>query len=283
MTDIFMHRDMGLSIATGLDAVVFEVPLPDQTMIKEIRGKVSIKSAAPVDSDDMVYYTCNGYVIRITDADTVDSVNDIWDRFIPKDTAFAEDSYNIDEVTPVTLSEEEFGEINLLELFGDSRGQKQIYARQEGINIASMGVQPFLDTTFKYLPTAHFDVNVRKNVANSDKCYCLFGVANPDGANISTTINPTTLSEIEWNQLKYVDRLVENVWEVVSGLVDPEASGATLPGELGMAFLERMIEEVPRQTANTFKYLSGTIHAHMRGYVRLAVPGDFNMKMLGRN
>ncbi len=278
-----MHRDMSVSVGSGLDSVVFEVPLPDQTLMKEVRGKLSVKTAAHLDMDQMMYYSCNGYVIRITDADTVDTVNDIWDRFIPKDTAFAEDSYNIDEAAAVTIAEEEFGDINLLELFGDSRGEKKIFERQAGIDIASMRAQPILDTTFKYLPTDHFDIDVQRNVGNADKCYCLFGVSNPDGANIVTEVNPTTLAEVEWNRLKFVDRLVENTWEVVAGLVDPEASGALLPGESGMAFLERMIEEVPRAVANTFNYQAGVLHAHMRGYVRLSVPGDFNMKMLGRN
>ncbi len=278
-----MHRDMSRSIPAGADNVICEWPLPDQTVMKEVRGKVSIKGLAPVDMDQMSYYSCNGYVIRITDADTPDSVDDIWDRFVDKDAAFAEDSYNIDEATPVTVTEEEFGAINLLELFGDSRGAKRIFERQQGINIASMGVQPFLDTTFKYLPMDHFQVAVSKNVGNSDKCYCLFGVGNPDGALIDTTVNPNTLAEVEWNRLKFVDRLVENTWEVVAGLVDPEASGALLPGETGMAFLEKMIEDVPHQVANSFNYFSAVIHAHMRAYVRLSVPGDFNMKMLGRN
>ncbi len=274
---------MSRSVPAGADQVIAEWPLPDQTVMKEVRGKVSIKTLAPVDMDEMAYYSCNGYVIRITDADTVDTVDDIWDRFVDKDAAFAEDSYNIDEAAPVAATEEEFGAINLLELFGDSRGQKRIYERQQGINIASMGVQPFLDTTFKYLPMDHFQVGVQRNVGNSDKCYCLFGVGNPDGALIDTTVVINTLAEVEWNRLKFVDRLVENTWEVVAGLVDPEASGALLPGETGMAFLEKMIEDTPHQVASTFNYLSGVIHAHMRAYVRLSVPGDFNMKMLGRN
>lgn len=283
MTDIFMHHDMSVSIAAGADSVVFEKPLPDQTLMREVRGHASIKSAALINMDEMIYYSFNGYVIRITDPDTVDTVNDIWDRFVPKDTAFAEDAYNIDEAAADVTSEEELGIINLLELFGDSKGIKSIFERQNHINIAKMGGQPILDTTFKYLATDSFPVHVTRNVANSDKCYVLFGVSNPDVALVSTSVNPTTLAEVEWNRLKFVDRLVENTWEVVAGLVDPEASGALLPGESGMVFLQRMIEDTPLQVADTFNYLAGVLHAHMRGYVRLAVPGDFNMKMLGRN
>ncbi len=278
-----MHRDRSMSIGAGTDQVVGEWPLPDQTVMTEVFGKVSVKSLAPMDMDQMMFYSASGYVIRITDADTPDSVADIWDRFVDKDAPFAEDSYDIDEATPDVATEEEFGMINLLELFGDSRGQKKIFQRQEGVDIASMRVQPFLDTTFKYLPTAHFEVNVNRNVANSDKCYCLFGVGNPDGALISATVAVNTLAEVEWNRLKFVDRLLENTWEVVAGLVDPESSGALLPGETGMAFLERMIEDIPRQAANTFNYLSAVIHARMRGFIKLSVPGDFNMKVLGRN
>lgn len=283
MTDIFMHRDMSISVTGGADRVVFEAPLPDQTLLREIRGTCSIKNVALMNMDELMYYSISGYVIRVTDPDTVDAVNDIWDRFVPKDLAFAESSYDIDETTPVVATEEELGDLNLLELFGDSKGTTKVFERQKKISIASMGVQPILDTTFKYLPMDHFDINVRKNVGNRDKCYLLFGVGNPDAANVTTTVDPTTLAEVEWNRLKFVDRLVENVWEVVAGLVDPEASGATLPGETGMAFLERMIEEVPRQAADTFNYTNSVIHATMRAYCRIAVPGDFNMKMLGRN
>lgn len=278
-----MHRDMAVAVGSGSDSVIFEAPMPDQTLVREIRGNVSIKSLAPLNMDEMMYYSCRGYVIALPDPDTVDAVNDIWDRFVPKDVAWTEDAYDIDTSANITATEEEFGMVSLLDLFNDNKGLKEVFSREAHIDIAKMHVQPFLDTTFKYLAMDHFKVNVQKNVGNSVKSYLLFGVGNPDAALVSTSQDPNTLLETNWNRLKYVDRLVENTWEVVAGLVDPEASGALLPGETGMAFLEDMIEQIPRQVANTFNYLAGVIHARMRGYVRLAVPGDFNMKMLGRN
>lgn len=255
--------------------VIGEFPLPAKCSLEATWLNHHMVADSPIDYDDVLHNRMYGYLIPVDDPDTNVALDTLWDTRVPKDIDWAEDALDLDEEAAKTTPVDALGIPSLWGVLGIDKGVREIFKYSKTLSLASMGITPYLDTTLKYLPTDFHPVNISKAKHTSEHCMVLFG-ASTAGYGDSTTTLPTMPSEQNWKRLQYVDILVEQAWLAMSGIADAEGSGATLPFESGMAFLESILEDDMRYDATTFIMTATTQQHLLEGTFCIEVPGDFS-------
>lgn len=217
------------------DETIAFVPLPTGSKLNNTWLDVSVIADVAHSFKASAFYGITGYVLQIEDPDTATTLNTIWDQQVTKEVSSQAGVTDLDLAgSPTTASasvavsepESQPGYIDLEELLGtDNRGNLQVFKRRKMITFAKnpTGWDPGSGGT--YIPMDHFTTHLRSGPRVEAMSYLIFGFSAPAMDNRSTG-EPTTISEIDWFYLQFLDMFIEEMLKDLIGLTTAAGPGA---------------------------------------------------------
>lgn len=236
----FRHQLQHNSIPSNQDEVIGHAILPSDCQLNGVQGQVHCQMAATVPFNRAVMYACDGWVIPVDDPDTVDVIDDIWDRFVEKDNPAT--SFDLDTASADTISFDEPGTPNSDRIagLGELDQSKRFFRRRKLMTFQSIP-RGFIDATpDTYIPGDVFNVKVRRRMSVDEFSIAMFGFGSPAFTSVTTT-HPSSPTETQWLQLKYAEVVLEQAWMDIAGLTE---AGAETPWEEATALIVDMLEPV---------------------------------------
>lgn len=246
---ITSRQEYHRAVAADTDAVVAHLPLAENTSLDQLWIRQEcIAGDLPV--DQALYYGVGGYVVPVADPDAAVSVDTLWDRRVPKDTALnAAGSLDLDTFTADTTPEFEIGHANPLGLFGTEYGIQEFFRRRKRIS-AGLGVPGFKDATpDTFLPLDNWSAHVVPGIRVDRPSMALVGFSSPV---LDITEAPSSLVplESEWSMLQFVEIFLYDMWKNTINVVE---AGAESPYDVVAVFLAQLLEDtIQEQTAGAF-------------------------------
>jgi len=245
----FRHTLQHNKINNGVDQVIGHALIPSDGSMNGVQGEV-ICQADNVPVTKVVLYACDGWLIPVEDPDTIDTIDDIWDRFVSKDSSIG--NLDTDTSTPNIAQFDEPGEVNVDAVIGmEAMAPTNRFFRRRHILAFQKGARGFIDgTPDSYYPGDAFKVKVGRKMAADQMSVAVLGFSHPV-MNITTTVFASSPSEKQWMQLKYLEVVLEQAWMDMVGLTE---AGAETPWEEASLFIEDMLEPtVQEATSGAFE------------------------------
>lgn len=275
---IIAEKDVG-----GNDSeVLSHAPLPGECVQNNVWGEVHVVNNDGFFLDGAMVYGADGFVVPHPDPDTVDSVDDLWDRLISVDVGVAAGvggELNLDTTGAATGAQFEIGELNLnniidMAVYNDDhhwfkyRKILSFANTPTGFHWVTGGVSTFS-------PTDLFKVRSRRNIAVEVMSESLFGVTIPalTGTTSSQVGSPTTK---EWFMQKYLEVVLEQAWMHLVGLSE---TGAETPWEDAALFLEILLEPPPHE-ADAAAWFTDSMRVWASFTFDITVPGRREFKVI---
>lgn len=223
---IFSRQLLQRKVLADVDETIGFVPLPTGSKLNNTWMDVSVISGGVVSHKSPAFYGISGYVLEIQDPDTADTLNDIWDQQVPKETSSMAVPLDFDLNTavggsPIEIAvgepESQPGYFNLEELLQtDNRGNIEVFKRRKMLTFAK-NPTGFNADALTWIPTDHFQTHLRGGPRVEAMSYLIFGFSNPAMDNRSTA-EPTTISELDWFILQFLDMFLEEMLKDLVGL-----------------------------------------------------------------
>ncbi len=215
-------------IAAGSDTVIGGVWVPSGSIISGVRGEVSLTGPSELLLGQAVTYSLEGWVLPFEDPDGSQTMNAVWDRFVPKDTSAL--VLDLDTVALDTTSMYEPGMIAWEFLYDMGTEVRRIYHRHRILSAAngSIGFRQDEETPFleHWFPGKVETVDVRRPIRTSSPSLCVFAVGAPLTTSTSATAPVDSFSEEDWGRIKFIDEVLENAMRHLLGLTE---AGAETP------------------------------------------------------
>lgn len=276
-----MDRVASVVVAPGSDSALCAWPVPSETTVLGVKGKILINGDAQVDWKRVWGYAVDGFFMEINDDLLSTAVDAIFDAVVPKYVATL--GFDIDEEGATSAPGYEPGEIRN-DLLGGADAPEHIYQHRDirGL-IDSMGPMVITEhTDWAYLPVDKLSI-IRKGAKRADGMSALaFAYSSPsmDGLTTENKLMPNFGGTVhsEWLWLKYLDQVLELAMVEMLGLTE---LGAESPYEDQLDFLEAMISSANTitaassliaTTANVF--MAATMRFHTVGSMRIVLASD---------
>lgn len=260
------------------DRVIGWVPIPGEGRFEQLWCDVSLIASARQATNKATMYGISGYLVEVDDLDTTDSVEDLWDRMIPKPLVMASNIYDIGTVPSDGAGTHagdqnnfyEPGQVDIIALVDDDADSIREWYRREKMITFSEAPLAF-ETDETYSPTDRFKVRVTGGLNVRRPSYMLLGLSSPnlDGTAVDGDLN--TLTETEWAMLKYLETFLDDAWKHLIGVAG--ASGT--PYSTIAIFTDRLIAPNPvMEYTNGFQEVTWQYHA--KSTWQIDVPGTPN-------
>lgn len=254
-------------VVGGNDKVMAFMPIPPGGRLNGISGEVSIQ-VGNIDSgywngSKQVYqafmFPAAVYAVQVQETgDITGGIDDLWDKFIPKDVEMTEteNTYWLDldhDTSAVTRPREEPGEMSPNEIFGVNEPSRLLWQREEMITFAKNGrgyESPSADHNGPdyYQPTEYYRVNARSGISFPQGGFVAFGVSAPTWDNTTNAIG-TGIADIQsLLQFQHMRLMLELAMPALLGLTE---TGATDPFGTVLTLIEDLAEPTITQTAAT--------------------------------
>lgn len=271
----FRHTLQGNVIPANTDESIGHAVVPSEGSLNGVSGKVVCQGSGQNSVHVVSLYACDGWMIPVEDPDTVDLIDDIWDRFVEKDFAITAGSFDIDTSGTDTISFDEPGHGNADRLAGIAAlQQSQRWFRRRKMVSFPEHPRGFIDAApDSYIPSDVFQVRSNKRYKVDKMSVAVMGFGSPQ-MNTVTTSHDSSPTENEWIQIKYAELVLEQAWMSLAGLTE---AGAETPYEEAVATIADMLEPtVIEDTAGMFHNHTWDVFAQLTW--DLSVPGrrDFS-------
>lgn len=235
----FRHTTQGLDIASNTDLSIGHAIVPSEGALNSVVGQVHCIPTAGFNVTISVMYGCDGWLIPMPDPDTVDLVDDVWDRFVEKDFGLASGAVDLDTTTPDIISFDEPGIPQPDRITGVTNmlNDQRFFRRRKILSFASnpTGFDAGDDT---YRPADVFSLRARRRMGAEVMSIAVVGFGSPAMSSVTTT-HKSTPTEEEWIQIKYMEVVLEQAWMDLIGLTE---AGAETPWEEATALIADMLE-----------------------------------------
>lgn len=271
MIRMFARGLLNRSITTGTDGVVMGQSLPSGSRINNITAEMSFSQRLFLNSQTVVAYGLEAYIIPLVDPDTVLTFDAIWDRFVPKDTDV--ETLDLDTAASDATPFFEPGEVDFGQMLHVGFRPERVYRRNRILTMANGSIMSTQDHESPFgpnwIPGDSFTINIKKNYFIEQPSVLVIGVANPSFDDTQTAMG-SSLTEEKWPQVKYIGHVLERAMLHVFGLVE---TGAETPWEEATALLKEILEpDVREETAGTF--LATAWDVTCRSMVDFSVEGE---------
>jgi len=255
------------SISTETDKVIAWVAIPPGGKVEQVWFDVAT-SAGHIDVNDAVLYGVTGMCTRVPDADTVDEIDDTWDRMVPKDKISTQE-IDTDTLTEITAAEFEPGHVELEpsvwmpSVIRSSSGVGDAYATHSPRSASSM-VHPYL-----YTPIDYFKTKARLMIPVKASSVAMIGFSSP-GMGVTTIGVADTPTDHEWQMLTWLEVFLFDHWKQITGLIE---TGAETPYVDATNFITALLEPlVQENTAGS--YFATTFIVWCSATWQVSVPGS---------
>lgn len=237
---------------------MFGVSLPNGTIVTDVRAKMdyicgtvgSGPNQFPITSAGMV--AVEGYILPVFDPDQGSSIETLWDALVPKDTDV--DTIDLDTTAGDATAFFEPGEAAFANLFDVGVRPKRIYHMHKMMTAVrdSVHTHQAIATPAdlgRYTPGGHLEIHLKRPVRVSQPSVLAFSFGVPLMDDTSASA-PTTLSEAQWSQVKYMEHTLERAILHQLGVTE---AGAETPWEEASALLRAHLNpDVLEFAANQF-------------------------------
>lgn len=243
MTRVIRRQITHVLATPDSDQVVSHVALPEDSKLNHVWMDVQgVGPAAGVSPILGFPYGMSGYIIGIDDPDTPDSVDDVWDRFVPKDIDLAT-NVGVEEDTligsEVSAPNYELGQVDPNTLFNVDSQVKEIFMRREFLTAARARMSAVSGTTL-WVPTFEFKTEISRRYYVPTHSIAVFAVSIPLGDETTATVDQTP-TRPQWQSLRFIELALENAFVVLLGM---EEAAADEPYTQLAALIHDFIEPV---------------------------------------
>lgn len=280
---VIRHQLGMVHVSSGADEVLGSMPIPSECSQNNVWGNCHALSNDDEFISDALLYGADGFVVPMPDPDTVDSVEDIWDRMIDKD----DDITAAAGVSVLDLDEDANDADNLYEAGEPSPGaildahlykdDNHWYKRRALVTFASSptGFNWVTGGVSTYNPRDLFKVRSRKRIYTEFMSMSLFGISVPTV--ITDATEAQTPTQAQWMQVKYIEVVLEQAWMTLLGLTE---AGAESPWEDAAALVQLLTEpDVYEDTTGAFQN-AATWKVFGEFTYDITVPGRKEFKIL---
>lgn len=261
------------SAAGGADIVVAGFPIPAGGSLNQISVHMTLL-AQNVDIADACFSGITGYVCPVEDPDAVDSMDDIWDLHVPKDTAIGSGVLDLDTGTPDTTPEFEIGEADWAGVFGSAPSRSvEIFKRRSMHTFPDNPIGFQAGTPDVYHAAGVIKTQINRKVRVASPSIALLAVSSPDVVDAANGGIWSTPTLAEWNMLQYVTETLREAWKHLVGLV---ATGTQEMAVEAATWLEELLEgTIVEGTAGAFVAVTWSVFC--RTSFNISVPGDLDI------
>lgn len=265
------------SVAADRDSVIGFVPLAIDNVLEQMWMDIHLFSN-DLDVNDAFWYGVTGMIMRVPDPDNVDTVDDIWDRMVPKDLAFGA-GIDQDETDVVISPEFELGEPEISSIVGnrDPMGNLEFFRKRERISFANSPFAFQTGTPDTYTGLDSFKSRAKINEAVMAHSVAVLAFSNPAMDITSATIWNSPV-EHEWSMLQFLEVFLYDFWKQLLGLIE---TGAETPYAEAASFLTQLLEPtVIEETAGAYLSATRTVYSgttwqtHDIGHVQAGISSE---------
>jgi len=256
------------SISTETDKVIAWVAIPPGGKVEQVWFDVAT-SAGHIDVNDAVLYGVTGMCTRVPDADTVDEIDDTWDRMVPKDKISTQE-IDTDTLTEITAAEFEPGHVELEKTFGmDALGNTEFFRRRRRICYPQSPFGFVDGSPDLYTPIDYFKTKARLMIPVKAPSVAMIGFSSP-GMGVTTIGVADTPTDHEWQMLTWLEVFLFDHWKQITGLIE---TGAETPYVDATNFITALLEPlVQENTAGS--YFATTFIVWCSATWQVSVPGS---------
>lgn len=270
----FRHTLTHILVGAATDDVIGHAIVPSESSMNGVQGQVHVQATAVSDVHRAHMYGCDGWLIPVDDPDTVDAIDDIWDRYVEKDGVLQSGAISLDTagVDAVAFDEPGIPQADGIAGVESMSKSNRFFRRRKMISFQS-NARGFLDgTPDVFLPGDVFDVRVKRKMTADTFSIVAMGLGGPGFTNVTTT-RPSSPTETQWLQIKYMEVVLEQAWMDLVGLTEV---GAETPYEEATALIADMLE--PTIVEDTAAAFSNTPYEVFSQFTwDLTVPGRRDM------
>ncbi len=208
------RRHWGLAVQGGADTVVFGLTLPSGSVVHNVSGMLAFINgtlAGDVNLYDMTeafWIGVEGWVLPIDDPDAQATYDELWDRYVPKDTD--SDVLDLDTAGQDVAPFFEPGELAFANLFDVGVQPRKVFSQQVLMTSVSGALwkgQPIVvarDIPL-YVPGGQMGLKIGRPFRTGSRPMVLvYAFGSPDMDDTSAVV-PTILSEQQLPQVKYME------------------------------------------------------------------------------
>lgn len=270
------RRTFQRNVVADSDDVVAGVWLPAKTKVNSVRGYASF-TAGQQALGVAVMGALEGWVLPVEDPDTAQTMEVVWDLFVPKDTGA--NVLDLDTATQDTTPFFEPGEVYWESIFDIGAQPRRLYHQHFmstiGHNAISVNRDPATPFLYEYLPgkvvrfgTGPFRVD--------GPSLLVFGAAAPLMDVTSASAALDALAEEDWGQLMFIDHVLERAQLSLLGLT--EATAET-PWEEAVVLLRTYLDPIVlEETAGSFLGINWSVKGEMQ--VEVEVQGTMPKSLI---
>lgn len=255
-------------VASGTDQVLCGISLPGDCTLNNVNLKLDFSASTVSSLGQQHGWAVEAWIVPVEDPDLGDTYDDLWDLLVPKDSDL--DNVDLDTQAEDNTPFFEPGEPDWLQVFDIGLIPERVFERHGTMTYANHngGYNLTSADAVQWLGRENFAVRLRKRYRVTVPSVFMLGMASPVFDD-TTSAEPTSLAENEWNRTKYVGELLHQVTTRLLGLVQ---AGAETPYQEALDLVKKLIEpDVVEKTGGS--YFAKTWHTSLSGIVDWSVPG----------
>ena len=269
MRRMIARRRNQTQAAPGADTVLFGLSLPDGSILHSGGMQVHLSSSVENSLLTVAYYGVEGWILPVHDVDAGVSYENLFDILVPKDSGTS--TIDLDSGTADVTNFFEPGTPQFAKLLDVGLRPKKVYQRLKMLHQGNSSFSYF-DTgqvTPLWIANDDFYAKFSGPYRITNPSVLVFALSSPNvDATTGTTHAP--LSEYEWDQIKYVDHVLERALISLFGIVE---SGAETPWAEATALLVKQLEPTMHEL-NAGAYVSLTYRAFIDAQINFEVEGE---------
>lgn len=237
----------------GTDDIVVGISLPSETVIHDIRFRgecVPDGSGAELNSNVVMTYALEAWILPVDDPDSAPTYNSLWDILVPKDSDVQ--VLDLDEAGADTPVFYEPGETDWQALFNVGRRPKRLWHHHADISMNTTRGLRWIDpvTPFepKWQPGAVYRFHDRRRYVVDQPSVLVFGAGIPSHDD-TVVADEAALAENEWPRVKYMGDTMKMALMDVLGLTE---AGATVPWAEATDLLQKHLDPDTFETDAAF-------------------------------
>ncbi len=240
-TRLISRRIFQRNVTAGGDSVMGGVWLPGGTVVNSVRGRISLSASTERLLAQAVGYGIEGWILPVSDPDSVATMEAMWDALVPKDTMLS--ALDLDTAAADANPFYEPGATVWEKILDVGLRPRRIFHRHEIMTVSTnaMFIRQDVETPFTehWFPKAVVNVDLNLRMRVNGPSLIVFACAAPDFAETNSTTPIAGLTEPEWLQIKFIDHVVERAMMSLLGLTE---AGATTPWAEAVALLRTHLD-----------------------------------------